>query len=357
MKEEGRRRKEEENPRSPVSGSFILHPSSFLLAVIAAAVLAGCGSKPPRIDRLPGDAGAPPARGGGYYLDDGPGASPPANLDGIPDAVPRIEPLHRGTMRPYTVMGRSYSPMIELAPYRARGIATWYGRRYHGRQTASGEIYDMYAMTAAHTVLPIPSYVRVTNVANGRSVVVRVNDRGPFVGDRLIDLSYAAAHRIGMIGAGSALVDVESVLPGQPPAEMVASTPQPETPPAPAVAVIAPEPEIVSSPLPAQPAPAAAPTPPVSAPIPSTPAPQLPVASVAGGIYLQLGAFGSRGNAESYLARLKLELGGLAQALQIVDGGTLHRVHAGPYATEAEAREIAARIGAMLGTRPFVLTR
>ena len=103
------------------------------------------------------------------------------------NAVPRAEPINRGTSRPYVVMGRSYTPMTSHAPYRARGIATWYGRRYHGKQTSSGEIYDMYAMTAAHTTLPIPSYARVTNLADGRSVVVRVNDRGPFVGERLID--------------------------------------------------------------------------------------------------------------------------------------------------------------------------
>jgi len=349
--------KDEGNPQQRHCRPLMPHPSSSILtavALAAAVALSGCGTtgKSPRIDRVPGDT--PPTRGGGYYLDDGPGATPPANLDAIADAVPRVEPLHRGTMRPYTVMGRTYSPMTELAPYRARGIATWYGRRYHGRKTSSGDIYDMYAMTAAHTVLPIPSYVRVTNIANGRSVVVRVNDRGPFIGERLIDLSYAAAHRIGVAVAGSALVDVESVLPGQRPAEAVASTPAPETPPAPAVASVAPEPEIVAIPLPVA-TPAAAP--PASAPVPSIPAPQLPVAGIAGGVYLQLGAFGSKGNAESYLTRLKLELGGLAQALHIVDGGGLHRVHAGPYASEAEAREIAARIGATLGTRPFVLTR
>ena len=333
--------------------AFIPHPSSLILAaatLAAALVLSGCGTtgKSPRIERAPGEP--PPVRGGGYYLDDGPGANPPANLDAIPDAVPRIEPLHRGTMRSYNVMGRTYSPMTELVPYRARGIATWYGRRYHGRQTSSGETYDMYAMTAAHTILPIPSYVRVTNVADGRSVVVRVNDRGPFVGDRLIDLSYAAAHRIGVVAAGSALVDVESVLPGQPATEMIAATPSPAP-------VVAPEPAIVATPLPAPPPSVSAPTPSAAAPMPSSPAAQLPVAGVAGSVYLQLGAFGSRDNAESYLARLRMELGGLAQALRIVDGGGLHRVHAGPYASEAEARETAARIGAMLGTRPFVLTR
>jgi rare lipoprotein A len=158
-----------------------------------------------------GRTGTTARRGGGYYLDDGPGDSPPANLDAIPDAVPRHEPVLPRTTRPYTVFGREYQPMSKLQPYKARGIATWYGRRYHGNRTSSGEPYDMYAMTAAHPTLPIPSYVRVTNVANGRSVVVRVNDRGPFLDNRLIDLSYTAARRLDYVQDGSAEVEVELI--------------------------------------------------------------------------------------------------------------------------------------------------
>jgi len=162
----------------------------YLIAAALAIALGGCGTTPK----------APPTRPGGYYLDDGPGAKPPANLDSIPDAVPRVEPIQPGTARPYVVMGRSYAPMTSLAPYKASGIATWYGRRYHGKQTSSGEAYDMYAMTAAHTTLPIPSYARVTNLKNGKSVVVRINDRGPFVEGRIIDLWFpttAAARKWG----------------------------------------------------------------------------------------------------------------------------------------------------------------
>ncbi|MEB2336362.1 MAG: septal ring lytic transglycosylase RlpA family protein, partial [Burkholderiales bacterium] len=113
---------------------------------------------------------APSARRGAYYLDDGPGANPPVDLASIPDAVPRPEPLLPRTMQPYSVFGRQYTPMTQIEPFRQRGIASWYGRRYHGQPTSSGERYDMYAMTAAHPTLPIPSYVRVTNVSNGRSV-------------------------------------------------------------------------------------------------------------------------------------------------------------------------------------------
>jgi rare lipoprotein A len=152
---------------------------------------------------------------GGYYTGDGPGGPPPVDLDRVADAKPRVEPLNPGANTPYTALGRKYTPYTSLKPYRARGVATWYGRKFQGKKTASGERYDMYAMTAAHTVLPIPSYARVTNLANGRSVVVRINDRGPFHADRLIDLSYAAAYKLGYVNAGSAKVEVESILPGK----------------------------------------------------------------------------------------------------------------------------------------------
>ena len=152
---------------------------------------------------------------GGYYKGDGPGGPPPVNLDKLADAKPRAEPLNRGANEPYVALGRKYVPYTSLSVYRARGVATWYGRKFHGKPTASGERYDMYAMTAAHTILPIPSYARVTNLANGRSVVVRINDRGPFRSDRIIDLSYAAAYKLGYVDAGSAKVEVEAILPGK----------------------------------------------------------------------------------------------------------------------------------------------
>jgi rare lipoprotein A len=147
--------------------------------------------------------------------DGGPAGSPPVDLDRIADAKPRVERLHPGANNPYTVLGRKYVPYQSLKPYRQRGVASWYGRKFHGRRTSSGERYDMYAMTAAHTVLPIPSYARVTHLGNGRSVIVRINDRGPFHSDRIIDLSYAAAHKLGVVNAGSARVEVEIILPGK----------------------------------------------------------------------------------------------------------------------------------------------
>jgi rare lipoprotein A len=150
---------------------------------------------------------------GGYYKGDGPGGAPPVNLDKLADAKPWVEPLNRGANVPYVALGRRYVPYTSLTPYRQRGVATWYGRKFHGKRTASGERYDMYAMTGAHTILPIPSYARVTNLANGKSVVVRINDRGPFHTGRVIDLSYAAAYKLGYIGTGSANVEVEAILP------------------------------------------------------------------------------------------------------------------------------------------------
>jgi rare lipoprotein A len=171
----------------------------FFLA-LAWLVLGGCGST---------------SNPGGYYKDDGPHERPPANLDRVADAVPRSEPLHKFANRPYKALGKQYVPMTSLQPFRQRGLASWYGKRYHGQKTSSGEVYDMYQMTAAHPTLPIPSYARVTSAKNGKSVVVRINDRGPFRSGRVIDLSYVAAHKLGYIQAGEAMVEVESIVPGR----------------------------------------------------------------------------------------------------------------------------------------------
>jgi rare lipoprotein A len=140
---------------------------------------------------------------------------PPANLDAIPDAVPRVEPRStRGNPLSYEVFGKRYVILPTADGYVERGVASWYGPDFHTRSTSSGEPYDMYAMTAAHKTLPIPAYARVTNLSNGRSVVVRINDRGPFVDNRIIDLSYTAAHKLGMTQAGTAFVEVQVITPG-----------------------------------------------------------------------------------------------------------------------------------------------
>lgn len=153
------------------------------------------------------------ARNGAYFEHDGPADRIPVNLDLVPNAVPQAEPLIKAANLPYSAMGMSFRPDTSNTPYKVRGMASWYGKQFHGRRTTSGEPYDMFAMTAAHPTLPIPSYARVTNLKNGKSVVVRINDRGPFHRGRILDLSYAAAHRLGFVGQGSAKVMVERVWP------------------------------------------------------------------------------------------------------------------------------------------------
>ncbi|MBI3546443.1 MAG: septal ring lytic transglycosylase RlpA family protein [Gammaproteobacteria bacterium] len=155
-------------------------------------------------------------RGGGYFQDDGPESNPPADVANIPDAVPKREARSASGNNPYAVYGVAYKPLATANGYRERGIASWYGKKFHRKRTSSGEAYDMYAMTAAHKTLPLPCYVRVRNLQNGRSAVVRVNDRGPFLNNRLIDLSYAAAAKLGIIGTGTGIVEVEAINPDEP---------------------------------------------------------------------------------------------------------------------------------------------
>ena len=168
--------------------------------------------------------------GGGYYLDDGPGRPDPQRVAALmkqPDPVPKDEPLRARANRPYEVMGQKFVPMTERKPYRQQGVASWYGQRFHGKKTSIGETYDMYGMTAAHPTLPLPSYVRVTRLDNGRSVVVRVNDRGPFLRGRLIDLSYMAASKLGYVGNGHTNVEVELLDPAAGGTGMAATSSQP----------------------------------------------------------------------------------------------------------------------------------
>jgi rare lipoprotein A len=153
----------------------------------------------------------PMKKGGGYYLDDGPEDNPPIEINQIPNAVPTHSAYLPRSNRPYTALGQRFTPMTNYTPYKKEGIASWYGKRFHRKKTSSGEVYDMYAMTAAHPTLPIPSYVKVSNLHNDAFVIVRVNDRGPFKHDRLIDLSYAAAHKLGIVKNGSGKVSVELI--------------------------------------------------------------------------------------------------------------------------------------------------
>lgn len=169
-------------------------------------ILSGCSS-------FPTDRPDPTSKEGGYYSDDGPGKDIPRNLDLIKDAEPKVEGVAKRANMPYKVFGEKYIPMREIGPYKETGHASWYGKKYHGNKTSLGEVYDMYGMTAAHKTLPLPCYVKVTNLVNNKTVIVRVNDRGPFIKDRIIDLSYAAAYRLDIIEKGSEQVLVELIEP------------------------------------------------------------------------------------------------------------------------------------------------
>ncbi|MCX7898124.1 MAG: septal ring lytic transglycosylase RlpA family protein [Rhodocyclaceae bacterium] len=305
------------NPCSPSSdcGGKWRHPFAFG----ASFLLLACSVQPPRpaaetsaletaaatVASLPPAAPVNLPRKGGYYLDDGP-LDPTLDLSTIPDAIPRVEPLHRFANRPYSVFGREYRPLAADASYRAEGIASWYGRRYHGQPTSSGERYDMFAMTAAHPTLPIPSYARVTNPTNGRSIVVRINDRGPFLHERLIDLSYVAAWKLGLLEQGSGKVIVERVFP------------------------------------------AGAPTPPLAAATNGRAgaAPETAPATIEDRIegdahWLQLGAFSSRENAEALRAKLILALGDMGEKLSIRASANLYKLQLGPWRDAREARAVA----------------
>lgn len=346
------------------------------LGFLAAAILAGCGVQPPRSAAPSGPASVPgtgteataPAtpttgrkpgtvvqkRGGGYYKDDGPGDEIPDNLDEIPDAVPRWEPLHRFANNPYVVLGKSYVPYTVLKPMRQRGVASWYGKKFHGQKTSIGEPYDMFAMTAAHPTLAIPSYVRVTNVSNGKSVVLRVTDRGPFHADRIIDLSYAAAYRLGYVNNGSTVVEVESIVPdGSSDSQTLYADAKPvaiEPAKSPTKIAAASEPdeiELLTTRLAGEEN---------AKPSPNGGAASSP-ANAARGVFLQLGAFSSADNAESLRSHLSRELDWLNEGIEIIASGGMHRVHLGPYASRADAEKVAVKIAAALGYKPAFVRR
>lgn len=287
-----------------------------IIAIITLFLIVSCSSTSKH--SAPNQSAKSNLSNGGYYLDDGPGENPPINLDSIPDAIPKIEPLREANMRPYTALGKSYQPMTTLEEYKQQGVASWYGRRYHGNQTASGEVYDMYAMTAAHPTLPLPSYVSVTNVQNGKTVVVRVNDRGPFLADRIIDLSYTAAHKLDIITNGSGMVEVESIIPEK-------------------------QPDIAQIPI--QQAPVIVPT--------LTQA-SLPITN-SDAIYLQLGAFGTENNAHNFLSHMQSELSWLDDNLGIVEESGLFKIKAGPFSDIILARQAANEITQQLEIYPMVL--
>lgn len=349
-----------------------------LVITTAGLVLAGCGSTPSqRGAGAPAKPAGTPTQGGGYYQDDGPAADTPADLARTPDAEPRVEPLvARGPNKPYTVLGRDYVPLAADVPLRQRGRASWYGKKFHGRRTASGEVYNMHAMTAAHPTMPIPSYARVRHVASGREVVVRVNDRGPFHADRIIDLSYTAALKLGFISQGSAVVEVERITHDEirtgswrrdaPGSTVVAAAPTP----APAVVPPAPAP---ATPTPAGPAAAPAgsadpiagfagaadaPGPAATPPRPVADAPPAAAHTAAAqGYWVQLGAFRQREGAETFHRRVSREVDWLAPLLAIFSDNPVFRLQAGPYPSRDEAQSVAQRVREALQLVPSIVER
>jgi rare lipoprotein A len=283
----------------------------------ALCILAGCSTAPP--NGKPGIAGYWPDR-------DGAPSHIPPNLDAVPDAVPRHEARTRaGNPDSYDVLGQHYVLLKDSRGYVARGVASWYGSKFHGAKTSNGEKYDMYAMTAAHKTLPIPCYARITNLENGRAVTVRINDRGPFVDDRIVDLSYTAAYKLGILGKGTGYVELRTVEAGEP---------------LPRVYTAANEPRRLPQPRPqAQ-------------------------SSAAGGnaaerIFVQVGAFSDPANArkleEELAARQLAQLHVRPVAHQ---GGWLYRVQLGPVAGIDQANQLAIRLGeiGITGTR-FVIEK
>ena len=328
-----------------------------LAAITLTLLLAACGSTPRTADevavessRSSSTAKSPTPtkrqnvtlkKGGGFYKDDGPADEIPDGLDDIPNAEPKWEPLHKPATKPYVVLGKEYVPNTAVKPYKVRGIASWYGKKFHGQKTSIGEPYDMFAMTAAHPTLALPSYVRVTNVQSGKSVIVRITDRGPFHADRVIDLSYTAAYKLGLVGGGSGLVDVEAIIPG----EATNTTYAQIAPPTRLASTERDEIEQVAKRMAQEERPV------------QTSAPASGSETDAKGVYLQLGAFASADNAESLKTHLARDLDWLNEAMRVYPGNGIHRLQIGPYASRGDADKVAEKIRGTLGYKPTVVIR
>jgi rare lipoprotein A len=287
-------------PRAALTAALFIFP-----------FLAGCMHRAPSRPGATPPSAAPPAgaRSSGRYSQDRDSTpdGPPPDLSRIPEPQPKSEPRSQyGNKSPYTVLGETYRVLPSAEGYVERGIASWYGNKFHGYTTSTFEKYDMYAYSAAHKTLPLPSYARVTNLENGRSVVVRVNDRGPFVQNRIVDLSYVAAVKIGVWPKGTALVEVRAIDPEHPE-------------PAAAAAVSAR---------------ANAPAAPGKAPKPL--------------LYLQVGAYGDRSNAENAAAKLRgARLGEVHVVEAQVAGKSVQRVRLGPLRDVDEADRLTPKVRAL----------
>lgn len=373
------------------------------LASVALLLLAGCSTlpSPPPSPATEPAAARPavkpavaaksrlPAAGsgrGGYYQDDGPGEAAPENLDAIPDAEPKVEPYALRGNKPYVVFGKTYTPLTapltESLPMKQRGIGSWYGKKFHGLKTSSGEPYDMYKMTAAHPTLPIPSYARVTNLRNGIQVIVRVNDRGPFHSSRIMDLSYTAALKLGYLAQGSTELEVERLLPEDIARLNDAARDMAVAGRAEAVPVSVPT--AISTPVAARVTTVAFTAASASMtdssmsiddflqsqsglPLLASVLTVAPGEAIAGpastaslpsaGFYLQFGAYGQSTNAETMRVRMMHRWPLLLPPLEVRQSGLLYRLYSGPFGTRSEALQAARMVPEAAEIKPLIVER
>lgn len=329
-----------------------------ILLILFLLALTGCSSVP--LTSNTGKAASksshpvlPPAGSGrgGYYQDDGPGDVTPDGLMDIPDAEPKIEPYSKSGNKPYVVFGTRYVPMTDDQPFKQRGRGSWYGKKFHGQKTSSGEPYDMYKMTAAHPTLPIPSYARVTNLSNGRQVIVRVNDRGPFHSSRVIDLSYTAALKLGYIGKGSDELEVERLLP----ADIEQINAAKANASAPVASGVSQSMPVYASSM--ETTSLAASTEKTAYAAPDSAQAGRNTSLPAGGFYLQFGAYSQMVNAEAMRARLSRDIGQSLPQLKVEPSNNLYRLYSGPFTSRDEAASAALRAQQAGVAKPLVVQR
>ncbi|WP_343635449.1 septal ring lytic transglycosylase RlpA family protein [Roseateles sp.] len=398
---------------------FEARPAGQRLAVLTCAlILAACASRGPTPSRSPSGGPKPSS----WPDKDGPDAVIPPDLKKVPDAVPRLESIRKGgPNKPYEVLGERYEPLADDKPLVQKGLASWYGRKFHGKPTSSGEVYNMYAMTAAHATMPIPSYARVRNPKNGREVIVRINDRGPFHKGRIIDLSYTAALKLDVLN-GVAPVEIERItyedirtgawtrdrdtlspdpkVPAETPvyaaatpsgAPDVTTTAQlrpPATPvaaqvPVPAPVTIAPAPvpataattasaDAALKPIPITALPPGSDLPPpgqskadamaaatAGAIAAADPAAPVPALKIAAaqGFWLQFGAFSRLEGAEQLREQFTRGMEEIAPMLTIFKDKNLHRLQAGPFTSREDARAAADRVRSAMALTPILVER
>jgi rare lipoprotein A len=349
-------------------------------SLLTLSFLAGCGSAPktpettdrvkaasqPKAKSSKSTPSLPKANSGrgGYYKDDGPGEDPPPDLESTVDPIPRNEPVSSAGNRPYKIFGKTYTPITDTdIPFKQTGTATWYGKKFHGQKTSSGELYDMYKITAAHPTLPIPSYARVTNLENGKQIIVRVNDRGPFHSTRIIDLSYTAALKLGYVDSGSGQMEVERLLPADIEKMAENRNNQPVGPGSETLATLVQNHRNAAT---ASPVPATAPGSRnekmsldelLSSQDNQSVEKMDASAAAPPGFYIQFGAYAIRANAEAILDRLKGRLLNRLPDFNIVEQGSLYRLISGPFSSRNEASAAIARSGDLGVSKPLVVER